>query len=68
MIIIQYIITDILLILGALETSTIHIVPKNKINESVVRKAPMKILNQPFETTFRLQVRQHVYALLSLIF
>merc|ERR1711963_224243 len=43
--------------IGALDTNTIHIVPKNKINESVVKKAPMKILNQPFETTFRLQVR-----------
>ena len=45
---------------GALDTNTIHIVPKNRINESVVKKAPMKVLNQPFETTFRLQVRETV--------
>ena len=37
------------------------ILPKNKINESVVKKAPMKILNQPFETTFRLQVSYEKY-------
>ena len=48
--------TIFIFFLGALDTNTIHIVPKNKINESVVKKAPMKILNQPFETTFRLQV------------
>ena len=51
---------------GALDTSTIHIVPKNKLNElggqggtPVMKKVPMKVLNQPFETTFRLQVTCH---------
>eukprot|EP00095_Tigriopus_kingsejongensis_P002612 maker-scaffold302_size216161-snap-gene-1.12 protein:Tk02612 transcript:maker-scaffold302_size216161-snap-gene-1.12-mRNA-1 annotation:"cordon-bleu 1" len=43
--------------IGALEASTVHIMPKHRVNESIVRKVPMKMLNQPFETTFRLQVR-----------
>merc|ERR1712141_64046 len=43
--------------IGALDTSKIHIVPKHSINDSAMKKAPMKILNLPFEATFRLQVR-----------
>ena len=31
--------------------------PKHSINDSAMKKAPMKILNLPFEATFRLQVR-----------
>ena len=41
---------------GALDTTKIHVVPKHSINESAMRKAPMKVLNLPFEATFRLQV------------
>ena len=52
---------------GALDTNTIHIVPKNRINESVVKKAPMKVLNQPFETTFRLQVRDRLLVGIKLL-
>ena len=47
----------IILFTGALETSTIHVVPKNKAHDSVVKKLPTKMPNQPFEATFRLQVR-----------
>ncbi|TRY79090.1 hypothetical protein TCAL_12620 [Tigriopus californicus] len=43
--------------IGALEASTVHIMPKHRVNDSIVRKVPMKMVNQPFETTFRLQVR-----------
>merc|ERR1712045_907189 len=43
--------------IGALDTSKIHIVPKQSINDSAMKKAPMKMLNLPFEATFRLQVR-----------
>ena len=58
------------LLTGALDTSTIHIVPKNKLNEGsngtpVMKKVPMKVLNQPFETTFRLQVGQFRLLLLG---
>ena len=49
--------TQFCLIAGALDTTKIHVVPKHSINESAMRKAPMKILNLPFEATFRLQVR-----------
>ena len=30
--------------------------PKQSINDSAMKKAPMKMLNLPFEATFRLQV------------
>ena len=30
--------------------------PKQSINETAMKKAPMKMLNLPFEATFRLQV------------
>ena len=46
------------MIAGALETSTIHVVPKNKAHEAVVKKLPTKMPNQPFEATFRLQVSE----------
>ena len=46
------------IIAGALETSTIHVVPKNKAHEAVVKKLPTKMPNQPFEATFRLQVSE----------
>ena len=42
---------------GALDTTTVHILPKSQIGDNIVRKPPMKMLNQPFEKTFRLQVR-----------
>lgn len=42
---------------GALDTTKIHILPKHSINESAMKKAPVKVLNLPFEATFRLQVR-----------
>lgn len=41
---------------GALDTTKIHIVPKHSIHESAMKKAPVKVLNLPFEATFRLQV------------
>ena len=41
---------------GALDTSKIHIVPKHSINDTVMKNAPNKVLNLPFEATFRLQV------------
>ena len=50
------------MIAGALETSTIHVVPKNKAHEAVVKKLPTKMPNQPFEATFRLQVRRPIEA------
>jgi len=53
---------------GALDTTRIEIVPKNRVNEYIIVKKPAKIANQPFEQTFRLQVREiaidfllHVY-------
>lgn len=46
-------------ILGALDTSTIHILPKHRVSDSIVRKVPTKMLNQPFEATFRLKVSIH---------
>lgn len=49
---------DSFIIAGALETSTIHVVPKNKAHEAVVKKLPTKMPNQPFEATFRLQVSE----------
>ena len=49
--------TIFILLTGALDTSKIHIVPKHSINDSAMRKAPMRVLNLPFEATFRLQVR-----------
>ncbi|XP_075211748.1 uncharacterized protein LOC142318947 isoform X4 [Lycorma delicatula] len=42
--------------IGALDTWTIHIVPKNQSGQTANRKAPLKPVNQPFEQTFRLQV------------
>ena len=43
--------------IGALDTTTIEIVPKNQVNEYIiVKKQTAKIANQPFEQTFRLQV------------
>jgi hypothetical protein len=46
--------------IGALDTWTIQVVPKSKVQTTTVqKKAPLKPLNQqqPFEQTFRLQVR-----------
>jgi hypothetical protein len=46
--------------IGALDTWTIKVVPKSKVQTTTVqKKAPLKPLNQqqPFEQTFRLQVR-----------
>ena len=51
-------ILSFMIVAGALETSTIHVVPKNKAHEAVVKKLPTKMPNQPFEATFRLQVSQ----------
>ena len=51
-------ILSFMIVTGALETSTIHVVPKNKAHEAVVKKLPTKMPNQPFEATFRLQVSQ----------
>lgn len=42
--------------IGALDTWTIHIVPKHQMSQSSNKKAPLKSVNQPFEQTFRLQV------------
>jgi hypothetical protein len=42
--------------LGALDTTTIEIVPKSKVADYIIVKKPAKLANQPFETTFRLQV------------
>ncbi|XP_021947558.1 serine-rich adhesin for platelets isoform X2 [Folsomia candida] len=42
--------------IGALDTTTIEIVPKNKVNDYIVVKKPSRVANQPFEHTFRLQV------------
>ena len=41
---------------GALDTSKIHIVSKHSINDTAMKNAPNKVLNLPFEATFRLQV------------
>jgi hypothetical protein len=41
---------------GCLETSTIEIVPKNRVNDYIIVKKPSRLANQPFEHTFRLQV------------
>uniref|UniRef100_A0A1B6LWB0 WH2 domain-containing protein n=1 Tax=Graphocephala atropunctata TaxID=36148 RepID=A0A1B6LWB0_9HEMI len=41
--------------IGALDAWTIHVVPKQNVHCTAVKK-PLKILNQPFEQTFRLQV------------
>ena len=53
-------ILSFMIVAGALETSTIHVVPKNKAHEAVVKKLPTKMPNQPFEATFRLQVSESV--------
>merc|ERR1712045_197264 len=42
--------------IGALDTSKIHIVSKHSINDTAMKNAPNKVLNLPFEATFRLQV------------
>ncbi|CAG0894271.1 unnamed protein product [Darwinula stevensoni] len=44
--------------IGALETSTIHIVPKNSILDPAVKK-PEKVNGQPFEKTIRLQASSY---------
>ncbi|KAG1679030.1 Golgi reassembly-stacking protein 2 [Nymphon striatum] len=41
--------------IGSLDTNTIHVVPKNSVITPPVKKLP-KVINQPFEQTFRLQV------------
>lgn len=47
---------------GALDTTTIEIVPKNKVNDYIVVKKPSRVANQPFEHTFRLQVRVEFFS------
>ncbi|XP_039280284.1 putative mediator of RNA polymerase II transcription subunit 26 isoform X2 [Nilaparvata lugens] len=42
--------------IGALDTWTIYIVPKNQVGQIAGRKGYYKSVNQPFEQTFRLQV------------
>ncbi|KAG8338707.1 protein-like 1 [Homalodisca vitripennis] len=41
--------------IGALDAWTINVVPKQNVHCTSVKK-PLKMLNQPFEQTFRLQV------------
>lgn len=42
--------------IGALDTSTIEVVPKNRVTDYIIVKKPSRVANQPFEHTFRLQV------------